>query len=221
MRRLLLTFAAALPLAAQTPLEWDATSPGASQIDAYLQQKHSPMAGIGATLENLARQYNLDPRLIVAISGAESTFGQHVCALNNAWNWFHKGSCPPSTFVSYDEGLQHVTKFMRKSYLNKGYTTVPLIAGKYCTSGCDNWVPLVTRFQQEMPSVVSAAAPPSQSTQPPVQQPPQPAGQTPAANPAPAQKSAPGRIFGVPIWALAFVGALIAAGMVQRLLKGT
>ena len=216
MRRVILLAAAALRLAAQTPLEWDPTSPGAAQIDAYLQQKHSPRAGIGATLENLARQYNLDPRLIVAISGAESTFGQHVCAANNAWNWFHKGSCPPSSFESYDEGLQHVTKFMRRSYLNKGYTSVPLIKEKYCTSGCDNWVPLVTRFQAEMPAAANAAAPPAQTTQPP-----SPAPVTTPATPGAARKAAPGRIFGVPIWALAFVGALLAAGLVQKLLKGT
>ena len=159
MRRLLLMVAAAWPVAAQVPLEWDATSPGAAQIDAYLRQKNSAMAGVGAALESLARQYNLDPRLVVAISGAETTFGKHVCAMNNAWNWFHKGSCPPSTFVSYEEGLEHVTKFMRRSYLNKGYTTVSLIGKKYCTSGCDNWVPLVTQFQQEMPAAASAGTP--------------------------------------------------------------
>jgi hypothetical protein len=219
MRLPLLWVLAAWPVIAQTPLEWDATSPGAAQIDAYLQQKHSAMAGIGATLENLARQYNLDPRLIVAISGAETTFGKNVCATNNAWNWFHKGSCPPSTFVSYDEGLEHVTKFMRRSYLNKGYTTVPLIKEKYCTSGCDNWIPLVTRFQSEMPSVASVAPSQTSPAQQPAQQPAQPAIANPPTASAP--KSAPGRIFGVPIWAVAFGGALLAAGLVQRLLKGT
>jgi membrane-bound lytic murein transglycosylase B len=86
MRPLVLMALAAWPLAAQVPLEWDATSPNGAQIAAYLQRKNSAMAGIGATLEDLARQYNLDPRLIVAIAGAETTFGKHVCAVNNAWN---------------------------------------------------------------------------------------------------------------------------------------
>jgi len=212
----LLLIAAVLPLAAQVPIEWDATSPAAAQVDDYLRRKDSAMAGIGTALENLARQYNLDPRLVVAISGAESTFGKHVCAANNAWNWFHRGSCPPSTFASYEEGLQHVTKFLRRSYLNKGYTTVALIRQKYCTSGCDNWVPLVTRFQQEMPAAV-ASAPPSQSTQPPVQQPVQPPAQS--TQPASAAQKSSVRILGVPIWAVAFLAALGVAAMVQRLMK--
>jgi hypothetical protein len=216
----LLLLAAALPLAAQTPLEWDPTSPGAAQIDSYLQQKGSAMAGIGAALENLARQYNLDPRLIVAIAGAESTFGKHVCATNNAWNWFHRGSCPPSTFSSYEEGLEHVTKFMRRSYLNKGYTSVPLIRQKYCTSGCDNWVPLVTQFQAEMPAGQSQAPsqPPTQAVEPPALQPAQPALAKPS--PAAAQKSTPGRVFGLPIWAMFFAGALLAAALAMRMMKG-
>jgi hypothetical protein len=143
----------------------------------------------------------------------------------------NKGSCPPSTFVSYEEGLQHVTKFLRRSYLNKGYTSVPLIREKYCTSGCDNWVPLVTQFQQEMPAAVSAAPPASPATllpaqpsaQTPAQSPPPQPSQTPVNNlpPAAARKPANGRVLGVPIWALAFGGALLAAGMVQRLMKGT
>lgn len=219
MRLLLLWVAAALTVEAQTPLEWDSTSPGAAQIDAYLQQKHSAMAGIGTTLETLARQYNLDPRLVVAISGAESTFGKNVCATNNAWNWFHKGSCPPSTFVSYEEGLEHVTKFLRRSYLNKGYTTVALIREKYCASGCDNWIPLVSRFQLEMPAAQPAPTAPAQPTQPTPTQPAKPVIANPPAGAAP--KAAAGRIWGVPIWAIAFGGALVAAGMVQRLMKRT
>jgi hypothetical protein len=110
----------------------------------------------------------VDPRLVVAIAGAESTFGKNLCTANNAWNWFHRRTCPPSAFQNFGEGIERVTKFLRRSYLNKGYTTIPLIQTKYCGSGCQNWTPLVTRFHSEMPSAAPAAQAPQKSgPQPP------------------------------------------------------
>jgi len=117
-------------------------------IDAYLSGKGSPIAGNGAVFFSNGVTYNVDPRLIVAISGAESSFGlQITCGLPyNAWNWFwNKGSCPTSTFASFADGISTVTKFMRRSYLNQGLKTIAAIGAKYCASGCQNWVPNVTR----------------------------------------------------------------------------
>jgi hypothetical protein len=42
----------------------------------------------------------------VAIAGAETGFGAHVCAANNAWNWFWGGTCAKSPFDSWDAGSQ-------------------------------------------------------------------------------------------------------------------
>jgi hypothetical protein len=39
---------------------------------------------------------------------------------------------------------------MRKSYLLKGYNTIPLIGKKYCASGCEHWEPNVTQFYREL-----------------------------------------------------------------------
>src|SRR5262245_60826532 len=68
----------------------------AARLDAYLAKKHSPLKGIGGSLVSDANAYGVDPRLVVAISGAETTFGKAVCGEHNAWNWFHcyaDGSC--------------------------------------------------------------------------------------------------------------------------------
>lgn len=135
-----------------TSLEFDATAPSALQLDQYLQRKHSALAGSGQRLVDLGRQYGIDPRLPAAIAGAETTFGKHVCAPFNAWNWFYRRDCESSEFASYDEGMTRVTKFLRLSYVNKGYNTVELVRLKYCARGCDNWIPLVNQFRAEMPS---------------------------------------------------------------------
>ncbi len=170
-------------------------------------RKQSPLAGVGAALSGLARDYDVDPRLVVAIAGAETTFGQHQCAVNNAWNWFHRGTCPASTFASYQEGAGHVTKFLRLSYLNRGYETIEQIRYKYCTSGCDNWTPLVTSFYNAMPSSG------------------QPVSGTPAPQPTSGQVSPPDpgssgspagdddRILGLPRFLVYFLGALLVGAL--------
>jgi hypothetical protein len=94
---------------------YDATAPSAAQIDAWLTNKKSPLAGSGALFDSLGKQYDVDPRLPVAIAGAETTFGRNLCTSNNAWNWFHRRSCPPSTFDNFGEGIERVSKFMRRS----------------------------------------------------------------------------------------------------------
>lgn len=122
------------------------------KIDTYLKNKASPITGNGSVFLASSNQYHVDPRLIVAIAGAESSFGTvwHACPPSgyNAWSWFYNGTCANSPFPSFAAGIQTVTKFMRISYFNKGYDTIPAIGGKYCASGCQSWVPNVTQFYQ-------------------------------------------------------------------------
>lgn len=187
-------------------LDYSPASPTPAQIDGYLARKHSPMAGMGNVFATYGHDYNVDPRLVVAIAGAETTFGQHQCTANNAWNWFHRRTCPASAFASYQEGAEHVTRFLRRSYLNRGYDTIELIRYKYCASGCDHWIPLVTAFHGEMP--VNAAP----GTAPPATLPAAPA--TPSApQPAPGAPASPSgddnQIFGIPLYIVFFGGALL------------
>jgi hypothetical protein len=134
-----------------------------SEIDAYLAGKNSPIAGDGSVFFSKGVQYNVDPRLIVAISGAESSFGTNwgACPSSgfNAWSYFYNGNCANSPFSSYAEGITVVTKFIRRTDLNNGYTTVALIQSHttssggtsgYCTSGCQNWIPDVTQFYLQL-----------------------------------------------------------------------
>ena len=50
-------------------LDYSAASPSAAQIDDYLTHKHSPMAGMGSVFAGYGRDYDVDPRLVVAIAG--------------------------------------------------------------------------------------------------------------------------------------------------------
>jgi hypothetical protein len=135
--------------AAATPM------PTAAQIDAYLASKASPMAGQGAAFVASGGRWQLDPRLLVAIAGAESSFGKLTCARHNAWGW----GCPnnPYQFDSWADGIDAVSKGLRTYYVAEGRTTVALINLKYAPLGAANdptglnnhWTTNVSRFLVE------------------------------------------------------------------------
>jgi hypothetical protein len=108
------------------------------------------LAGQGTEFVNYGGQYGVDPRFIVAISGAESSFGVRICTANNAWNWFWEGPCPKSPFDSFASGVHTVSHFMHSSYIIRGYNTIDLVGARYCVTGCENWVSGVTTFYKQM-----------------------------------------------------------------------
>lgn len=137
--------------------------PSAALIDAYLASKGSPMTGQGAAFMASGIRWQVDPRLLVAIAGAESSFGQITCGPNNAWGW----ACPndPADFATWAAGIDTVTRGLRRYYLDEGRTSVALIQQKYCPVGAANdptglnshWVGNVTKFLLELggnPSMV-------------------------------------------------------------------
>lgn len=131
-------------------------APTAGEIDAYLASKGSPMTGQGAAFVASGGQWQVDPRLVVAIAGAESNFGQITCAPFNGWGW----GCPngPYEFTSWADGIDTVMKGLRTNYLSEGRTSVALIHQKYAPVGAendptglnDNWTNNVSRFMVEM-----------------------------------------------------------------------
>ncbi len=154
----LLVFAAiALALVAPThAVAAAAKPPTAAELDAYLASKSSPMTGQGAAFVASGGQWQVDPRLVVAIAGAESSFGQITCAPFNAWGW----GCPngPYRFESWADGFDTVMKGLRTNYLSEGRTSVALIHQKYAPVGAANdptglnnhWTINVSRFMVEM-----------------------------------------------------------------------
>ena len=118
---------------------------------------------------------------------------------------FYRRTCPDSPFLSYEAGMDRVTRFMRLSYLNRGYDSIELIRYKYCAAGCDNWVPLVSKFEAEMP--VNDVPPGATNHGRPV-------SSVPSSG-----KRGEVRIFGVPVYALFFVGVLLVASWAFRILR--
>jgi hypothetical protein len=56
------------------------------RIRAFLSRQGSPMARYSAEIVKAGLRYHVDPRVVVAISGVESTYGIYAYG-HNAWGW--------------------------------------------------------------------------------------------------------------------------------------
>jgi ligand-binding sensor domain-containing protein len=127
----------------------------ATTINQYLKGKNSPMADQGDVFVADGLMHNVDPRLVVAIAGNESSFGTalHIGPFN-AWGWRWNSTDPGNSFfASWREGIDTVTKYLRKSYFDPLVRmsikpSIPAIGAIYCKVSvdpmCANWVPNVT-----------------------------------------------------------------------------
>jgi hypothetical protein len=126
----------------------------ASDIDAYLTQKLSPLAGLGSVHVENGIRFDIDPRLVVAIAGAETTFGTNMgCnAQFNAWSWFWNdpNDCPNNELDSWEDGIYFVTRQMslyRTRFLQESEAfTIRNIGLTYCAEGREHWESNVTKF---------------------------------------------------------------------------
>lgn len=75
----------------------------AKKIDAYYAKRGMPLEGYGAKLVKVAKENNLDWRLLPAIAIKESTGGKFAC-YNNPFGW---GSCKIK-FKNFDSAIETV-----------------------------------------------------------------------------------------------------------------
>ena len=85
----------------------------------FLKQYNSPLAQFAAKFVKDADRYNIDWRLVAAIAGVESTFGNFTPNNSyNAWGWGIYGE-NVTRFSSWEEGIGVISKGIREEYMNK------------------------------------------------------------------------------------------------------
>lgn len=139
----------------------------AGRIDAYLRSRSSPLAGLGSVFVQAGRANGVDPLLLVAISGAETSFAKYGPS-QRIYNPFGWG--PGKQFSSYKEAINVVARGLRSGYLDQGLKTIPKIGAKWAPVGAANdpgglnsaWTKNVTTFYRALggkaPSLKTAAA---------------------------------------------------------------
>jgi len=87
----------------------------------YFKKYNSPLEAHAQDFIDAAKEYDLDWKLVAAISGVESTFGKFIPGGYNGWGWGVYGN-QAIYFKSWKEGIFAVSKGLRENYLNKGLT---------------------------------------------------------------------------------------------------
>ena len=134
-----------------------AAAPDAAALDTFLAQHASPMTGTGATFIREGEEHGVSPVFLVAIAGAETSFGEFLYSEGgdqctyNAFNWFYGPTWPTSDFTSWDEAIARVAEGLGGPlYYGSGLYSVDAIAPKYCPDGTEQWVANVKAFMSEL-----------------------------------------------------------------------
>ena len=139
------------------PAASQACSVWAQSLDNYLNRKNSPMTGEGTNLMNSGQQYDLDPRLFVALAGAETGFGKEITAGQyNAHNILYNGhNSPFSSFIAATNAAGHSLTNPKNRYDLSNTSTM---YHTYCSTGstCGAGLKNVNAIMQEQKADINS-----------------------------------------------------------------
>lgn len=116
------------------------------QLKAFLQKYNSPLTIYAQTFVETADKYQIDWKLVPAITGVESTFGKHIPYNSyNAYGWANG----KYSFNSWEESIEKVTKTLKEKYYNRGLDN-PYKIGPVYAPPSKTWAGKVNRFMKEI-----------------------------------------------------------------------
>ena len=122
----------------------------------YLEHYNSPLAPFAQTFVAQADANNIDWKLLVAISGVESTFGKAEPCIN-AWGYNIYGKTT-RCFDTYPDAIKTISQDLRYKYMNQwGATDVYSIGRIYAAS--PTWASRVTYFMDQIDAFALANQP--------------------------------------------------------------
>lgn len=122
-------------------------------LKAYLNKQKSPLAPYAEIFVESADKYNIDWKLLPAITGIESSFGKHIPYLSyNGYGWCG-GNC---YFASWEESIETVTAALRQKYYNRGLDT-PHKIGPVWAPPSTTWAGKVSYFMKDIENFENAS----------------------------------------------------------------
>lgn len=150
-------------------------------LQGYIKEKspNSPfikdVTDVGKVFVNAGKLKDVNPALMVAIAGAETSFATNGWAKNHPETHNYYGltatesqehivitnngvSVKVRKFSSWEEAIEYQAEYLRENYINEGKTTIILIGAKYAPVGADNdptglnnqWIINVSKFMSEI-----------------------------------------------------------------------
>ena len=118
-------------------------------LKSFLESHNSPFVDHADKFIMYADIYQIDWRLVPAISGVESTFGKHIPKNSyNAYGWANGNY----KFKSWEESIEVVSRTLREKYYDKGATNISKIARRYAPPS-SSWSWKVKYFMEKIDSV--------------------------------------------------------------------
>ena len=123
-------------------------------IKDYLAKHNSPLENSAQDFVDAADKFGIDWKLVVSISGVESTFGKHIPGGHdplytsyNGWGWGVYGDNSLG-FKSWRDAIFTISQGLRENYVDKGYTEPLVMNRKYAAS--QTWGIRVVYFMNEI-----------------------------------------------------------------------
>jgi hypothetical protein len=142
-------FAAGSSAALLKPATPEATDSRVRILREYLEKYNSPLVPYAGTFVEKADKYNLDWKLVAAISGVESTFGREIPYESfNGWGWGIYGD-NMIRFSSWTQGIETISEGLRNKYINKWGAKDVYEIGKFYAAS-PTWAQRVEYFMNEI-----------------------------------------------------------------------
>jgi hypothetical protein len=143
----------------------------ANRINEYLKSKNSPLANedLGKDFVEAGKKYGNHPYFLVAIIGAENSFGKNMADKYNLGSYLLTDSacakkCPNIGFKSFREGIFGISQTLSNDMLGEGTRICDFSRGgwkvcpdspnkaknQYYASSLENWHTNTTKFFGEL-----------------------------------------------------------------------
>ncbi len=126
-----------------------ATDSRVKVLKEFLEKYNSPLSPFASDFVKIADKYELDWKLVAAISGVESTFGREIPDNSfNGWGWGIYGD-NIIRFSSWKEGIETVSQGLKTNYIDKWGTKDVWEIGRFYASS-PTWAQRVAYFMNSI-----------------------------------------------------------------------